>query len=216
LRLLNAISDQRRVLEIGAVLATGIGKWVFMDGLNWKLPFILTAIIGWAGYVAYRASRHKGILTYWGFRTDNFRKVARKVLPFGLVSMLGFFLIGSLQGTIHLNWHLLPILLIYPVWGTVQQFLLIGLVAGNCQDLQGYSIPKPLIVCTAALLFSGVHYPHYWLMAATFVLALFYGWVYLKERNVYVLGLFHGWLGGLFYYTVTNRDPFVEVFGKYL
>jgi uncharacterized protein len=216
LGLLNAISDKRRLLEIAAVLVTGVGKFVFMDWLNWKLLFILTAISGWASYVTYRSYQHKGILRHWGFRTDNFLVVARQVLPFGLISVLSFFVVGSLQGTIHLSWHLLPILLIYPVWGTVQQFLLIGLVAGNCQDLTQYSIPKALIVCVSALLFAGVHYPHYWLMSATFVLALFYGWVYLKARNVYVLGLFHGWLGGLFYYTVTERDPFLEVFGKFL
>jgi membrane protease YdiL (CAAX protease family) len=49
-----------------------------------------------------------------------------------------------------------------------------------------------------------------------FILALFYGYVYLKVRNIWVLGLFHGWLGALFFYTVVNRDPFIEVFGKYL
>jgi hypothetical protein len=51
-------------------------------------------------------------------------------------------------------------------------------------------------------------------MIATFFLAAVYGWVYWKERNLYVLGLFHGWLGGIFYYTVLGRDPFVEVFGN--
>lgn len=64
------------------------------------------------------------------------------------------------------------------------------------------------------MLFGGVHYPSGWLMLGTFVLALFYGWIYLRERNVYVLGIFHGWLGGLFYYTVLDRDPFLETFGK--
>ncbi len=36
----------------------------------------------------------------------------------------------------------------------------------------------------------------------------------LRIRNVYVLGILHGWLGALFYYTVVDRDPFIEVFGK--
>jgi len=43
---------------------------------------------------------------------------------------------------------------------------------------------------------------------------LLYGYIYLRSRNVYVLGLFHGWLGGLFFYTVVGRDPFIEIFGK--
>lgn len=53
-------------------------------------------------------------------------------------------------------------------------------------------------------------------MLGTFLLALFYGYVYLRVRNVFMLGLFHGWLGGLFFYTVVGRDPFLEVFGKWI
>jgi uncharacterized protein len=51
-------------------------------------------------------------------------------------------------------------------------------------------------------------------MLGTFILALLYGYIYLRSRNLYVLGLFHGWLGALFFYTVVGRDPFAEVFGK--
>jgi len=47
-------------------------------------------------------------------------------------------------------------------------------------------------------------------MIPTFVLALVYG--YLKERNIYVLGFFHGWLGAICFYTIVDRDPFVEIF----
>ena len=52
-------------------------------------------------------------------------------------------------------------------------------------------------------------------MIGTFVLALLYSAVYLRERNLYALGLFHGWLGALFYYTVVGRDPFMEVFRQF-
>jgi hypothetical protein len=193
------ISDKRRMLEIVAVLCTGVGKFIFMDLLNWKLPFIIAAIVSWSVYIALRQYQHKGILAYWGFRTDNFTQALHKVLPFGIVSVISFFIIGMLQGTINLTWHILPILIIYPIWGTIQQFLLIGLFAGNSRDLKSVFIPKAIILLLAALLFAGVHYPNYWLIAATFVLALFYGYIYLQVRNVYVLGLFHGWLGGLFF-----------------
>ncbi|HEU5148393.1 MAG TPA: hypothetical protein VFT90_16820 [Chryseosolibacter sp.] len=61
-----------------------------------------------------------------------------------------------------------------------------------------------------------LHYPFYWLMIGTFLLALFYGYVFLRLRNVYVMGILHGWLGAVFFYTVVGRDPFAEVFGTYL
>ena len=107
-------------------------------------------------------------------------------------------------------------LIVYPIWGTIQQFLVIGLVAGNVKDSKKNDFPDAVIIFLTALLFGLLHYPFYWLMAGTFVLALFYGYVYLRKRNVYVMGIFHGWLGGLFFYTVVGRDPFEEVFGKLL
>ncbi|HQX31109.1 MAG: CPBP family intramembrane metalloprotease [Flavobacteriales bacterium] len=68
------------------------------------------------------------------------------------------------------------------------------------------------IIVLTATLFSLVHYPFVWLMIPTFVLALVYGYLFLKERNIYVLGFFHGWLGAICFYTIVDRDPFVEIF----
>lgn len=205
-------TDQQRRYEIAAVLLTAAGKFIFMNFLQWKFLFIVTSIIGWGGYVLYKSKREPGILAHWGFRIDNFKKVLFMVLPFGLIAVAAFFITGYFLDTINPTWHIIPILLLYPIWGVIQQFLVIGLMAGNLQDLENQKLSKPVIIILTALLFGGVHYPYYWLMLGTFVLALFYGFIYLKERNVYVLGLFHGWLGGLFFYTVVNRDPFAEVF----
>lgn len=207
-------SHKNRKLEIAAVLLTAAGKFIFMDWLKWKLLFIIVSTLGWAAYVYLRNKKEPGILAHWGFRRDNFTKVLRMVLPFGLLAMISFFVTGYFLGTINMTWHIIPILLLYSIWGVIQQFLVIGLMAGNLQDLPNQNLSKPTIIILTALLFGLVHYPYYWLMVGTFVLALFYGFIYLKERNVYVMGLFHGWLGGLFFYTVVNRDPFAEVFGK--
>jgi membrane protease YdiL (CAAX protease family) len=209
-----SISDKRRKREILAVLLTGAGKLIFMDLLHWKLLFILVSIVGWSAYVIYRSREVKGILSYWGFRTDNFKEVTLKILPFGIISVVAFLAVGYFRHTINFNWHIIPILIFYPIWGVIQQFLVIGLVAGNLQDLKENKLSAIVIISLTAVLFGLVHYPYYWLIAGTFVLALVYGFIYLKARNVYVMGLFHGWLGGLFFYTVVDRDPFAEVFGK--
>lgn len=208
------ISNRQRMLEIIGVVLTGFGKFIFMDMLNWKLLFISVAIILWTSYVIYRSVRPKGILSYWGFRTDNFGKVALIVLPYGLVFVLLFFTVGYYRDTININWHIIPILILYPIWGIIQQFLVIGLVAGNLQHLQKDKQKKLVIVTLTAVLFGLLHYPYAWLMFGTFILALLYGFIYLRERNVYVMGMFHGWLGALFFYTVVGRDPFEEVIGK--
>lgn len=212
----NSISDKHRKIEIVAVVLTAAAKFIFMDWLQWRLPFIVVAILGWTTYVILRNGQIPGLMQYWGFRLDNFWKVLKIVLPFGAVAIMCFFLVGYYIDTINLTWHIIPIMILYPIWGTIQQFLLMGLVAGNLQDLRRGKLPDAVIIFAAALLFGILHYPHYWLIVGTFALALFYGYVYLRARNIFVMGMFHGWLGGLFYYTVVGRDPFAEVFGRFL
>lgn len=210
------ISDKQRLLEILAVVLTAIGKFVFMDFLNWRFPFVAFAVVCWTAYIIYRSKQTKGILKYWGFRKDNFKATVKLMLPFGMLSVVSFFAVGYYQDTINCTWHIIPLLITYPIWGTIQQFLTIGLIAGNLNDLKSVRIHKFLIIVISSILFSIVHFPSVWLMTGTFFLALFYGIVYLKSKNVFAMGLIHGWLGALFYYTVVNRDPFQEIFMRYL
>ncbi|WP_369992703.1 type II CAAX prenyl endopeptidase Rce1 family protein [Winogradskyella sp.] len=215
LKLTRPISDKVRLLEISGVVLTGIGKFFFMDYLNWRLPFVVVAILGWSYYVYYRYKKDKNVLKDWGFGFSNFKSVLKMTWPFALVSIALFFLIGYIQGTINLTWHIIPLLITYPIWGSIQQFLTIGLLAGNLNDFKKIKFSKSFIIIITAVFFSIIHYPTIWLMIGTFDLALFYGHIYLKAKNIYVLGLFHGWLGALFYYTVVNQDPFTDVFLKY-
>ena len=193
---------------------TSLGKFVFMDYLNWRFPYIALTILAWAVYIVLRKKANPGILHYWGFRTNNFLVSFKAVLPFGLFAIATFFVVGYYQQTLNLSWHVLPICLIYPVWGVIQQFLVMSLVTGNLNDMDSFQLPRSGTIFISALIFGFIHYPYWWLVLATFVLALFYGYVFLKNRNVWVLGIFHGVLGGLFFYTVVNRDPFIEVFGN--
>ncbi len=207
------ISERRRVLEIAGVALTALGKFVFMDALGWRLPFVITAVVLWSVYVYYRYTNEKCILRYWGFRTDNFKTISKYLLPFSIIAVVLFVAIGWYQDTINATWHILPLLITYPIWGSIQQFLTIGLVAGNLYHMK---MKKTVVIVITATLFSAIHYPSIGLMIGTFILALFYGYVYLKIKNIYALGICHGWLGAIFYYTVVNQDPFQDVFLKYL
>jgi uncharacterized protein len=209
------ISDKRRLVEILIVFVTAIGKFIFMDFLEWRFPFIISVILVWTVYLMYRKKEIKDIFKYWGLSLDNFKFATLKVLPFTAISVIMCFSIGYYQDTINITWHIIPILILYPIWGTIQQLLIIGLIAGNLKDLKNTKINKFTIIIITAILFAVVHYPHYWLVLGTFSLALFYGYVYLKVKNLFVLGILHGWLGALFFYTVLNRDPFEEVFVKF-
>jgi uncharacterized protein len=213
--LISPISDRTRAFEITAVILTAGGKFLFMDLLQWRLPFILFTLVAWSIYAYLRWKSEPTVLHYWGFRTDNINRVLRLLRPLGLITVAAFFVIGNIRNSLNLTWHIFPILITYPVWGTIQQFLCVGLVAGNLQHMRR-PVNKQLIILQTAIFFSLVHYPNLWLMIGTFVLALVYSACYLRERNLYALGLIHGWLGGLFYYTVVGRDPFMEVFGPLL
>jgi membrane protease YdiL (CAAX protease family) len=202
--------------EILLAFATGIGKLVFMDLLNWRFPFIVVMIFAWSLYVWKRYKQSPDLLQKWGFRWGNFGKVVGLMLPFGILAVVSSLAVGYWRDTLNLTWHIIPILILYPIWGTIQQFLVISLVAGNLHDLKLKRWNDWLVVFVAALLFGLVHYPYWWLVGGTFVLAMFYGYIFLKQRNVYAMGIFHGWLGAIFFYTVVGRDPFMEVLGKYL
>lgn len=208
----NRTSDKTRTFEIIAAVVTGIGKFIFMDWLDWRFIYIVVACLFWSVYVYRRYRADPEILKNWGFSFHNFWDTLKIILPFGLISLLVFFILGYYLDSSVLNWHILPLLLLYPLWGTIQQFIIIGLVAGNLKDMQSPQFSNGLIVLLTASVFGIVHYPHYLLIAGTFVLAFVYTFVYFKQRNLYVLGIFHGWLGAFFYYLVLGRDPFVEVF----
>ncbi|SNT24766.1 CAAX protease self-immunity [Ekhidna lutea] len=200
-----------RRLEIIAVGLTALGKFLFYDVLNQQLIFILIMFIFWGVYITKRIKQSPESLREWGFRIDNFTRVLKTVLPYGIVAIVACVSIGMIRDTINIHWHIIPILLLYPIFGTLQQFLLMALFAGNLESTGRFS--KVFIIIITSTLFGLLHYPYWWLVVGTFLLAILYSIIYLRERNLYVLGVFHGWLGAIFYYTVVEKDPFIEVFG---
>ncbi len=203
-------------MEMIAVLLTGLGKFIFMDLLNLRLFYIILAMVIWSTYIVLRSRNIPSVLKYWGFRSNNVQQVFIMILPWIIAAVAMCVVVGFWRDTINPTWHILPLLIIYPIWGVVQQFLIIALLAGNLQDLQRHEISRPVIIFLTALIFGLVHYPYPWLIIGTFLLALFYTHVFLRARNLWVLGVLHGWLGAIFFYTVVDRDPFLEVFGHLL
>lgn len=207
------IEDKTRIFEVIAVALTGIGKFVLMDFLNLRLVYITIACLFWGGYIFYRSRTNKGIIKYWGLSKDNFNKTFLELLPIAILSVGCFIFIGNKLETNILNWSIIPILLFYPLWGIIQQFIIVGLLARNLKDIKSVRIPEILIILITAVIFSVVHYPHNLLIIGTFFLAILYTTLYLRGRNLIVMGIYHGWLGAFFFYTLLERDPWKEVFG---
>lgn len=200
-------------LEVAAVLATGVLHLVFQS-LEAKGVFIALACISWISYVGWRVRQDSSRWVKWGFQTRNLSSAfvwPTAVFVFG-VSLMAWY--GLAQGRVLGQGHILVLLLLYPLWGILQQFLVQALVVANLMTLfpkQGWMVAMPVGVA----LFSLVHYPDGWLlMLATGAMACFFIPCYLRDRNLWPLGLYHGWLGTFFYLWVLGKDPWIEVFGN--
>jgi len=189
--------------------------------------FIAGACLFWAAFVLVRARQDRDAFRGWGFRADNLWQASllpALVFIAGAAGLAGF---AWLRGTFRFPAHGLPLFLVYPAWGLVQQFLLLGVVVGNLERIDGLRQRKALIVLIVALLFGLLHafnvrlvagtffleLTNVRLAAATFFLELAIVPMYLQHRNLWPLGVLHGWLGGLFYLWVENRDLWIERFG---
>jgi uncharacterized protein len=195
--------------EIGAVLATGLGHLIVADRLGLRLAFIVAACLFWGGYAAVRARGRPAVLAGWGFTTRNLGRSLAALAPIAAAAAVLATLYGLLAGTLLWHWHILPIALLYPLWGLVQQFLLVSLVAANLRR-HGRLGDRGAILSTA-LLFAVVHGSSLPLAVAAFLLATITTTVYFRDGNLWALGLFHGWFATGLYYLVLGRDPWREV-----
>lgn len=199
-----------RLFEIMAVVLTGFGKFVLVDFLQLKFWYVTSASLLWLAYILYRIKTNPEAPAYWGFRKAGFRDSLRWIGPVALLALAVFVTLGLWNRTLLFNEHLLFVMILYPVWGTIQQFLIIGLLVRNLKDMEGITITTPIIVAISAVVFSVVHFPSLPLVLATLGLAIGYSLLYLRYRNLWILGLFHGWMGGLFYFFVLGRDVWLE------
>jgi hypothetical protein len=191
-------------VHLTLVLATGRPSPWFIGG----------ACLFWTGYVIVRARQRPTILREWGFRRDN---LARAALPAALVfvgtaaCLAGY---GAWAGTLRFPAHALPLFLVYPVWGVIQQFLALAIVVGNLERLSGLACRPGLVLLVGAVLFGAVHLYDVRLAAGTLVLELAAIPLYRACRNLWPLGVLHGWSGGLFYLWVLDCDLWMETFGE--
>jgi hypothetical protein len=195
--------------EIALVLLTGLGHLLLSGWLGLQLVYVVGACLFWTAFVALRAAADASVLAEWGFTRRGFRRSMALLAPFMLLAVFGFAAYGMISGSMAMSWHLLLIFLLYPLWGLVQQFLIVALLAGNIRKHS--RIPEPGIVISTALVFAAVHAPSVPLIGAAFLLALITTTVYFRAGNLWALGIFHGWFATGLYFLVLGRNPWVEV-----
>ncbi len=193
------------------MIATGLLHVVF-QGLGAKGLFIALAVTSWVTYIAWRVRDNPSLWRQWGFRVDNLRASLLEPTVVFVFAMLGMLWFAVSYERDLWSAHIVILLLVYPIWGVLQQFLVQALGVSNLRTLFPHA-GLLWIVLLGAGLFSVVHYPHGWLMFATGLLACVFIPSYLRHRNLWVLGVYHGWLGTFFYLWVLNQDPWVAAFG---
>jgi len=194
--------DERRLLEIGAVVATGLMKYVFMDWLDFRAYYIGSACLFWVIYIFKRYQTDKHILRHWGFRKEYFKRVFLFLLPFAFAITVAIIWYGIAYNSSVFNWHVIPVFMFYPAWGIIQQFLMIALVAGNLQAIAVVKLTEPQIILLTSVLFGLVHYPSWPLMIFAFMMEYLFVSTYFRWRNLWPLGLYHGWVGSLLLFFV--------------
>ena len=199
---------RRRMLELAAVIATGVAH-VSYDFTGWsRLPFIVVFCTAWGAWLIWRLQREPEVLDRLGLRRQGLSETAHVVLLLGVPAGLGMFLYGLLMGHMPPWWVVGPILL-YPLFGLVQQLVILPLVAGNLSGLKVFSGRPWLVTAIVAVPFGLVHLSHGpFLVLATMFLAGMAVPLFLRWRNLWPLAVAHGWLGTLAFYAVMNDDPF--------
>ncbi|GJL66396.1 MAG: hypothetical protein NPIRA05_13670 [Nitrospirales bacterium] len=190
---------------------TGLLHLVFQE-LGAKGLFIVLASISWMTYVGWRVWQSPDHWRRWGFRTDNLKAALIWPTIVFIIAMVGMLVLAFSDGRELWSTHIPVLLLLYPIWGVLQQFLVQALGVSNIVKL----FPKVSswgVVLLGACLFSVVHVPEWWLMLATWSLGCVFIPSYLQHRNLWILGVYHGWLGTFFYLWVLNQDPWIAAFG---
>jgi hypothetical protein len=204
--------SRRTRWEIAAAIATGALHPVFIDFLHLRGVFIALVLGCWLCYLVVRVRAQPTLLAEWGFSTANLEQsfAATAVVGVCVIAVLAW--MASRRHGLPVHWHMLPLLLLYPVWGLFQQLMLQGIVVRPLALGVTPVVSRGTAVVLSAALFGVIHLPDIPLAAATAIMGLVFTPLYLRWGNLWPLGLFHGWLGVAFYFWYLGRDPWIEVF----
>lgn len=185
---------------LGCLACANVASEVLGSG---KPLVVAAGVVLWGSYLAWRSRREPGFWRQLLWPSQPQARGLRSLAAFTGVGVLLLVLVGVLRETWPPPKSFWLILAAYPVWGTVQQFLLNAVLARHLRSL----LPSGWAHLVAALGFAAAHAPDWPVVAATFPAALFWVWVYPRLPHLPLLGIAHGVVGTFFFYLVLGRDP---------
>jgi membrane protease YdiL (CAAX protease family) len=201
---------RRRAAELALVIGCGAGNVVFENLLDAKTIFMIVAAAAWVGYVAWRWHADHEVLRAWGLRLDNLAAAAKVALAITLPTVIGCVAYAFVVGNFPPPPGFWVILLVYPIWGVAQQFLLNAILASDLDAV----LPAWAATLLAAALFSLSHAPDLPVMALTLPGGALWVLVYRRRPNLWALGIAHGIIGTVVFYGVLGRDPMALLLGQ--
>jgi hypothetical protein len=177
-----------------------------------NLVLIVGASLFWVGYVVVRAWRDPEVFRKWGFRSANLGPACVAAASVFAVFAAGLAIYAAVTGIFRFPPHTLVLMLLYPAWGVIQQFLTLAIVVGNLERVPGLGSHRVVLWLLGSVLFAVVHLYDPILAGGTLVLEMVIIPLYWRYRNLWPLGVLHGWLGALFYLWVRNMDMWERTF----
>jgi len=198
----------RAKLEVAAVLLAMVVHFVLTRAVGIRGLDIVPISVCVLAYV-WQRGRDAAVRADWGTRRSGFVACLRATVPLLGLGLLVCGSIGWYRGFLAADLHLLVTLLLYPIWGIAQQFLVLALFAHNLDRL---ALPRTAVMAIAAVGFASVHVTNPPLVPATLVLGAWCTWLFFRHRNLWPLGIAHGVLGALFYRWVLGVDVVAVLF----
>lgn len=205
-------SRSRGLGELGCLVLIGIGHCLLeiFSTEQVALAFTALAVVGFAGYVAWRARRQPGLLHSWGLRSDNLAAALPAHAAFAVLGSLGLIALGAVGGQLETPATFWLLLLVYPLWGGAQQFALQNFVGAN---VARFAKSEGVVALTTGLLFGLSHVPRWDLTLLTLTSGVAFTWIYRRFPNLWAVALAHGVLGTLAIHFVVGEDPLRALIG---
>jgi membrane protease YdiL (CAAX protease family) len=192
------------LFDVALILGTA-GVYVALEALSvpkrWSFAFMGIALLAYGLHVWRRGTDSWFGL---GFRTDNLRAALVPIGTFTLIAAAGEVAFALAHGRSLWRSDLAFLLLLYPVWGIVQQAVFQGLLHRRLMVL----IRLPFLqVFVTALAFAAVHAGNPVLLLLTFPAGLAWSALFRRWPNLWLLGLSHAFLAALTYPLVLGAAP---------
>ncbi len=196
-------------LEIVFTLAGGIGYAIFRKELAVNAWFIIPLSFCLLAYAFLESRFGDRNLGDFGIRKDNLKEATTwNLIVLGPI-LLGLVIYAFING-VHHPVHFFYALLLYPIWGCIQQLVFQGIFLNACKKVGlGY-----FSIVLAVFAYTIVHYPSAFMMKMTALGGILFSTLFYFRPNIIPIGIFHGVLGAFLYYVLRNKDPLERLLDK--